>query len=354
MNRTVRFWQVGSDHEALFVSVPKGERTVRLRDMAVVNAQSFITGIDGQGDVGSSFIGCDGHYTTAELRPPPAHNVTWHLMYIANAMGHIRKNLGTSTRMIAQPSFRGETMGGHIWTSMFYRSELSHRAVNVAGYVHNGREMVASKQSLPRRMSSEQVDQAVRAYKNAVAEGRELNLATCWAKLHYLLGPLEKALFGGRRHRRDQSTSDLYSARLPNGAGPDSEALISRPGEAYIRFEYRYPSTALSHPKIAYAYFGLAKLAVLNWDGVPVAHNNKDFAFEEFRGTSEADSGGLLRSRLSLVSKSEGFRITPDLRRLGPVLDEILAKGYIPPRAPLFVDFDAWAQLDNPVKEERQ
>ena len=98
--RQVRFKLIGSDPELVFVKNKPG-------GWSLVNAP-LLVGED-KNLRNRSLIGCDGHASTAELRPPPCHNVRWHLQKIAWCMQEIDRVLKETGRTniypVAQPVF---------------------------------------------------------------------------------------------------------------------------------------------------------------------------------------------------------------------------------------------------------
>lgn len=329
--RTVTFWRIGSDPEALFGmgSGPSGriERIPATRFVGSDRAQTL-----------RSFIGCDGHAQTAELRPPPCHNVLWHLMKIANGLAHIHKALPSDVFVLAQPSLSRETMGGHIWISLFYNNPLAAKMVHQLGQVYNESAggMMQSMQLRDDSRAGVVSTMERRDYVDQCIAGQNLTVDTCWMKLHYLIEPLEMLTFAGTRAERTNGVNDLY-VRLPN-AGPDS-GIPYRPESAYFRFEYRFPSTWLHSPQLAFCYLGLAKLAILNWDSLPELDGLRQ-AMAHGRISKRSTWAKMLYTRIQDLRKHKLFRITPDLARLLSTLKDVVNAPA--PTLPIRVDHEAW------------
>src|SRR5437773_4192687 len=75
--RSIHLYKLGSDPEFVFARIVEWQPHI-------IPANILITNNKTQGL--ASFIGCDGHPATAELRPPPAHNVRRHMYDIASAL----------------------------------------------------------------------------------------------------------------------------------------------------------------------------------------------------------------------------------------------------------------------------
>ena len=341
--RTVSLYRIGSDPEALAVRLIK---TGSKPTPQLINATVLVG--ENRDHTLQSFIGCDGHAATMELRPPPCHNVQWHLVKIADGLGHIRGALdneaeagGAPTALLAQPNLGRETCGGHIWVSLYYRSKLAEQMVHQAGVVYSPErgELLRSNQILP---TTEERRWNTQRYRDLAANGDELSVELCWRKVHHLVGPLEEAVFGGARANRAAVVSDPF-VRLPTSQATIDNPSLYREGMAYFRFEYRYPTTWLSHPTLALAYLGLAKLAILNWDALPNLNSMRAADHETtFTGAGKRSYwANLLHQRLTSLQATSGFRATPDL---AGVPEAVAAVTRLKISYPLYVDFDAWLQ----------
>lgn len=348
MPRTVQLYRIGSDPEALAVHVRAGAEgklsTHLIPAPHLVGENRDLTL--------RSFIGCDGHAATMELRPPPCHNVQWHLIKIAYALDRIRFTLdqerlatNITNGLLAQPTLNRETCGGHIWVSLYYKSKLSHDLVHRAGLVWSvdHHDFIRSGQAWHTPDDTGPLSrQTTQKYRDLATAGEELSVELCWRKLHHLLRPLEMTLFHTNRGAREGLSDPYY--RMPNHQTGLENPALYRPGMAYFRFEYRFPTTWLSHPAMAFSYLGLAKLAVLNWDNLPSlpklveADNQASVA-----GLKKTGWRDLLYTRLQALKSEKGFRITNDLKGLDAAL-HLTTSAKI--NYPLFVDFGAWQQYN--------
>lgn len=345
--RTVKMYRIGSDPEALAVHLL--QTTAGKRTPVLLGATQLVG--DNRELTLRSFIGCDGHAATMELRPPPCNNVQWHLTKLATGLSHIRVALGDAqvqgsalTALLAQPNLGRETCGGHIWVSLYYRSKLAEHAVNYMGVIFDNQrgDLIRSNQSYVGADVDSLPRNTLQKYRDLAYSGDEISTELCWRKLHYLLFPLEKALFGGARRAREDTVSDQF-VRLPSSQRIMDPGTPIKPGFAYFRFEYRYPSTWLSHPTMALTYLGLAKLAILNWDILPSLPQMRaaDGEVVGVDGMKKSGWASVLRARLKTLTEHPDFRQTPDLAGLTEALNTTLG---VKLSFPLYVDFDAWMQ----------
>lgn len=340
----VQLSRLGSDPEFSF-AVPDDRGRANLLSAEVL--------VGGDKDLRlQSFIGTDGHANTAELRPAPCHNVYWHMLKIADGLASVNQAMRFYSNKrehpivaVAQPSLGpGETMGGHVWISLWYNSPISAQVVHSGGLLWSNdiQDYINPRQISPFRI--ERLSQgSLQRYTDLAKSGDELSLDLCWKKLHYLLHPLEMMLYGShRQHRSGSGVRDPY-VRVPDSHSA-SDAAAHKKDHAYIRFEYRFPSTWLQHPTLAFAYLGLAKLAVLNWSVLPnlkLLNENNVIAGTIPQG-QRASWAELLKRRLSLVQEDKNFRTTRDLRGLTDALAELYN---VKLRFPALINFDAWASL---------
>lgn len=241
--------QLGADPEALFV------RQAGSRQSIVPASLVF-----GHSSLGT-YIGTDGHPTPVEVRPPPSSNVLQLLATIAHAVSTLgvfahttRQNLA----LAARPIISREPLGGHIHTSFITRESDS---------VENKYTRV----------------------------------------MNYTLVPLEYAVQPwALRSERNQRYGRIGDYRIQH-------YTTLRDGYAFWHMEYRHPSTWLQHPKLAYAYLALAKLALLNWETLAVA------AYDHTVGFASADDAKItLESRLGRLLQTG--KKSADLRHIPTVL----------------------------------
>lgn len=349
----VELHRVGSDPEFSF-AVPDQAGNVHLLSADVL--------VGGDRDLRlKSFIGTDGHPSTAELRPAPCNNVYWHLLKIADGLNEVDRSMQYYSVKrdhpivaVSQPSLgKGpsgqlETMGGHIWISMWFNSKISANAIHDGGYIWNG----DSHDSYPSRQGRENgkrlTPKQYQDYMDLATSGQELSMDLCWRKLHYLLHPLEMMLFGkvrGDRQPGGSGVKDPY-IRLPDHATSDDLACY-REGKAYIRFEYRFPSTWLQHPTLAFVYLGLAKLAILNWDLLPGLSDlqKENLLVHTVAGHSVNLWRDILKRRVAYLMDQKEVRSTRDLRGLFDALEELYK---VTLTFPALINFEAWASLRAP------
>ena len=298
-----------------------------------------------------SFIGTDGHANTAELRPPPCHNVYWHMIKIADALKVVRAGMAEESRKldrpvvaVAQPSLGPEeTMGGHVWVSMWYHSKLSAKICNKAGMIfYPDHNEALSFRLISGKKRERLTGGELQDYTDRARMDQELTVDLPWKKMHYLIWPLELMLFGTARQDRSANVRDKYF-RFPDSLTPQDLACM-REDAAYLRFEYRIPTSWLSHPMLAYGYLGLAKLAIQNWYVLPDRSSmfQADQAMRETQSSNHTKWAAELLRRLDLVLEHKNARVTKDLKNLREAIN-ILTKTKL--RYPCLINFDAWADL---------
>ena len=331
----VSLFREGSDPEYLFAYQTKSART---KDSVWMVMPAEALASPNREIRLASWIGTDGHGATAEIRPAPAHNVRWHLAKIADAMMALRKFLSVREEFsrlsaVAQPVWRSEKLGGHIHLSLWVESPLTAQVFNEYGLV----SYYGDFRSVVRERHEKEWDKKVLLnYMNGIMEGTELSIEGCVNKIHSLLGPYEHMLWGAARHGRRGVPEPLV--RLAD----QYEVPAFNPNKAYMRFEYRYPSTWLAHPCLAYTYLALVKLAVLNWD--LVGPQPDIFSKETFQYQFER------------IVRDKACKRTPDLHGLEGQIraaDKYLAeiRGWddaTREAKPLLVDFQAWAEVAFP------
>lgn len=276
-----------------------------------------------------SFIGMDSHtlggngqlQTTAELRPPPTRNIGLHLYYIAYGIDRVADYLSSRSRFkgvvpFALPILGKEALGGHIHISGFVPEPTLYTALNDYNLTFmNGKPVNFNKNNptVPPTLSANAAQFYARFTTLALAG--ELTTPQLFERaMNYLILPFEYwmqpwAERTARFQLYDGTEGGNYFIRWLHTVPrhwPGGHA-----GEwAYLHMEYRTPSTWLIHPWLAYTYFALAKLSILNfkkiWERMliasPMRLEGDDVAWnlmarEEFlRRLDELNSSGLVFS----------------------------------------------------------
>lgn len=255
----VHLYRIGSDPEFLFT---------RIREWTVsaVAANSVLTA--NRTKSLSTFVGTDGHQATAELRPPPAHNIQRHLLDVALALSETEKYLHSKKHLkdvvlMSAPVVAAETLGGHIHTTMFLEDPCLAIALQ-HNYIWKNGQLVKYDNNFPAgHINSTAHANAVQEYAASAAAGRSLTPSLFASIMDYLLIPLEKWVqpWNARvtRNRKYGIGEDVVRCM-----GSPRPAMARFEKHAYVHYEYRVPSTWLSHPWLAYVYFALAKYTVIN------------------------------------------------------------------------------------------
>lgn len=262
MKAMPQFHAIGSDPE--FVFVEQIEQTPpTLISAATVISRNKVAALQ-------SFIGTDGHAATAELRPGPAHNIGRHLYDIAYGLHETdswltQQKKYTHTKIISQPYVYGEPLGGHIHCS-FFLDEPETRILRALNRTYNaGLYSIYDTAQINPIPTQDQTRDLIN-YVNKYREGLLFTMADFERVMDFVLWPFECAI---QPWQNRQCRNDRYGGT--DGAGARVRQQVSYPQIAskynrlaYMHLEYRVPSTWLCHPWLAYAYLGLAKLAILN------------------------------------------------------------------------------------------
>lgn len=326
MKRVIRPYRFGSDCEFGFLNTKTGQ---------IHPANAVIRQAPG-------FIGLDGHPATAEIRPRPSFNVKAHLLDIADAITRIAEHLTTTKnlkhlRMLALPHWGRETFGGHLHCSWFVYEPVTAKLRAADLEFNGGRFITRGHRDMPdslRRLNLTTVE--LSAY---VLAWEQFSLPSQWevsVPLNYVMLPLEVGvqLWGAREHR-NRSYGSPHDVRDGVSTPP------ARPeGWLYQHKEYRPPSTWLVHPKLAYAYTGLTKLVMLNFELFQSLGQSTNTHPEQFNSNAVAFT--TLFNRLDKVWSQ--CTITNDLKNLKDTLTEL------PELAPNwwktgFIDTNAWLKL---------
>ena len=320
------FHRLGSDAEFIFGRISEFKPSP-------INAQ-MVVGVN-KAITLASFIGTDGHASTAELRPRPAHNVRMHMLDIAAGLVmsadllKVKKNY-KDVVLLARPIIAGETMAGHIHVS-FFVNEPSTRIAMEHGYIYNIQtQRLESINHNPGTtigsglaMESVSLVASLAEYAQKAYEGRILAPHTVASRLAWLLHPLELWL---------QPWYDRVSRNHSYGLGADIirwNSPTQRPmwdrmdTLTYLHYEYRTPSTWLVHPAFAYVYLALAKVTMTNWkliNKLYTAQDEQDVSFMAMAPTpNNAVAGEIFFERLRMAEEA-GLRLTRDVQWLKEAL----------------------------------
>lgn len=276
----------------------------------------------GAGAQASAFIGLDGHQFTAELRPPPARNINLLLYHIAQGLLTTQEFLDLRRPghvLLARPKINEETMGGHIHLSFYPETPpIQHEiAVNYGCYVRGG-IVIQGGNPLSREV--------INTIRERVREKAGLlDLEVFARKLDWLMLPLEywaQPWFSRRsRNVNYGAPGDIRVTMHPIGKWPPMGGMDKK--YPYTHVEYRTPSTWLVHPRLAYLYLSLAKVAVLNYDSIPASPVNwnarhetpgndrfRDMLLEHWRGRTwrqSADTRAIDQNLLWLSENRAGL-----------------------------------------------
>lgn len=246
----------------------------------VIPANEIITNVK---EIGlTTFIGTDSHPATAELRPSASHNVRRHLYDLAVGISETVRYLESRTRhkgtvLMALPWVAPEALGGHIHTSFWVDDPLVKEALQANLVYHSGK-LRAWHTNGPMMMHD---PNKLQEYIISAVNGTTVTPENVCRTLDFLLMPFECWIqpWGPREKRMQWCLGPHhYNAQNP-GNGDNANYLVrwlfttpparqDRDGLSYMHVEYRTPSTWLIHPWLAYVYFSLAKLTMLNYNTV--------------------------------------------------------------------------------------
>lgn len=253
-------YRFGSDPEFLFARVLEWTPIV-------VAASKIITANKERGL--ASFIGVDGHPATAELRPPPAHNIKRHLYDIAVALDatdtYLKKRKDTrDVIIIGQPIIAQEPLGGHIHITMFVNDPI-HKALQDANYMLGSAGFTPLDPNRLQTPLTPDLRAKLDAHAVSSSAGETISPGRFNEVMAYLILPLEC-------WAQPWSSRVARNSRYgPTAGDPVRWMVTPRPDMpkfnawAYVHYEYRVPSTWLAHPWLAFAYFALAKIAAVNF-----------------------------------------------------------------------------------------
>jgi len=322
MLSTVKFAQLGADPE--YIAVYRG----RLKPAC----RLFTT----------TYLGCDGHDSTAELRPPPSRNVHQLLRTIGHGLVNAA-DLLPGIEFHAAPEVLSEKLGGHIHLSFFYK-DMDFQSLIAAGESrsHPPVDPILNASTTLRPAQQPPGTPQYSPEIGARLSARPWELCTpgiVAGCLAYLLQPLEEWVQPVTlRRARNQAYGSLWDVRTDN---PVRRPIV----EAYkdygwTKYEIRYPSTWLAHPLLAYLYLGSAKLCCLAWEQLApmVRARLREMSLSRFpEGTPES----AFTQRLEFLSPR-----THDLRDLPGAAKEFahLGRPYMA-GTNTQIDINAWRKI---------
>ena len=362
MASDVRLYRLGADPEFLFVKLADGVPYL-------TNANTVICGNEGKAI--TSFIGTDNHAATAELRPSPANNIHRIIMDVAHGMSYTgdwlaKKRRFQDLRIIAQPYVCDEPLGGHIHTSMFVR-DPDLVAIRAANQIYRGYHCITYDKSYQTHSLS---DALVSKLHDRGLTDTMFTPDQYVRVMEWLLGPFERWFQNwGMRYQRNAkygpSAGDPYRVNI---TVPPPGIAARFADSCYFHFEYRVPSSWLTHPLIACAYLGLAKLTMLNYDHIlklvtsPVKKKEKATTTAQLLGLSATAWGDmpiaasppvpdneterkLFHERLKKLFMDHSPRVTSDIDDLARVLAKIetMRDKWVSPTST--ADLPAWKAL---------
>jgi len=256
-----KLYRLGSDPEFVFSAVKEWNHTIVPATDVITHNKAF--GL-------TTFIGLDGHAQTAELRPTPSYNVRRHLLDIASAISSIddylkrnKKWRDAGVNIYAHPYVKNEPLGGHIHFSFFLNDPLVAE-LQRCNYVFGQGGWQQHNPTMPYSGSGAIVQAKMEQVGLAINKRETMSPANFLIAMNYLLVPLEHWV-------QPWATRINRNTKYGTAAGDPVRMMYSTRPEmpkydnwAYLHYEYRVPSTWLVHPWLAYTYFALAKLTVLN------------------------------------------------------------------------------------------
>jgi hypothetical protein len=284
----------------------------------------------------ASFIGMDSHtlgghgsiQTTAELRPPPTHNIRQHLYYIAYGLSEVGKYLETRSRLrgvipFALPILEKECLGGHIHVSGFVpepETKLMHENMNMT--LMNNQFHPWNENSQGKGIDSATIAKIQSEYMSKALAGELTTPQLFLRAMNYLMLPLELWIqpWSEREARFETYKGQEGGNYFIRWLHTKRPIMPLYDDWAYLHMEYRTPSTWLLHPWLAYVYFAMAKLSILNWGQIWEAM--LDAAPIEFPGGTDncnSDAYAILKQRLKQLEVG-GLKMSNDIKDLWKAL----------------------------------
>ena len=225
-----------------------------------------------------SFIGCDAHPATAEIRPGAAISIDRHLIDLAHAMRAINGYLRSApnpVRLMALPWVDDEALGGHIHLSFFFDDPNAKFVMETLNQIFHVGATRPYDLTIPTPNMFDQHDEAWKKlydYTLRAATAEAFTPEVVCKVLNYLTVPFENWVQPWQEREKRYSwcmnsphynQDPNYLVRWVPNTRPKNKPRLSK--LAYLHVEYRTPSTWLHHPALAYVYFALAKLTMLNF-----------------------------------------------------------------------------------------
>lgn len=336
-----RLYRLGADPEFVFGWTPD----------RVMPAFKVIGRTENKEPLLTSYIGTDNHPATAELRISPSHSILRMMQEMAHALVTIEQYCASvpslrGLKMYAHPWVKspeghdnqeGEHLGGHIHSSvLIYDNDLS--ALYKAG--------AAFTEAIPTNLwfttgtsgLSTEVLACVSRIKLRLKKGELIYTPQTYiTTLGWLMGVLEKFVPDwGLRAKRNIHYGTTFdgSMRIQSSKPP---RMAPESNMAYLHYEYRVPSTWLTHPWIAYAYLALMKTCMSNFERVAQAA----IKYPNEEVTSPLNAYHLLLDRMTLP----GLHLTSDCDMLPRALQQIHSHRHIWCKPAEPVNIPAWERL---------
>jgi hypothetical protein len=317
---------------------------------AVVPANQVITPNKALGL--STFLGVDGHAATAEIRPTPSYNIRRHLYDIAYGLvttdAYLRRYpKWKDVRMVALPYVGQEALGGHIHATLFvmdptmWKLQLTNRV-----YL---RDFDIYNPQAPTTPANQSITNMCVKHLEDINAERTVTPDLFGRVLNYLLAPFERWIqpWHSRIRRNHNYGTETGGDLIRYSYLPRPERMPKFNDWAYLHFEYRLPSTWLANPWLAYAYLGLAKFSLLNWDTIVPLIRGRDTSTDVRAASSEPDNGRFWQIFIDRWREIRGKRMleSADLHELDTVFDFLRDS-----REQIFapyagIQIDAWRKL---------
>ena len=338
--KAIRLYRIGSDPEFAFTRLAEWDHQLIPANTVISNNKALAL---------ASFIGTDAHAATAELRPPPSHNVRSQVMTMASALQSVDEYLKANeklhdVRMIASPSVANEPLGGHIHLSFFFE-DAKYKKLLDHGWNYNNK-LVGATWNTPGGQQFNDEEGVVNYVKEKVGKVQLPTPFASTAILNYLLMPFEWWVqLWGSRTKRNTKYGMAWDTMVRWNASPQPK-LPAFKDWCYLHYEYRVPSTWLCHPWMCYLYFALVKLTAVNWKLVSetMPRNSVNEVFD-LGGTEprNEDARRIFEERFERLRPN--LRWTTDTKDIPKALDYVskYRNQWVDPYRGIMVD--AWKEI---------